>query len=712
MSNLNKALELASRGFHVFPLVPGTKTPLIEDFPNRATRDEAQIRKWFKDPTRNIAISTTRYKDDKALCVVDVDDKDGRKGSENLMMLDLVTPFPPSYEVRTPHGGTHIVYECDAPLTQGADVLGSGLDIRSRGGYIVAEGSTFEGKTYAQINGHSRVVPAPQWLVDRLGVSTFKPAEASIVLDGIDPEKARARGIYWLDLLPAASAGSRNAAGYKASAKLKDVGCDREMALELMRTEWRCEPPLDDEELELVVNSAYKYGKEPQGISAPEAVFTPVEPPTDAPADLHPFDRLNESYAYVKAGAFILHETTNDRGAYVTEHFSLQEFHAWHQNKPFPQGNKTVPISQAWMGWADRRQYEGVVFRPCLDPGPRWFNLWRGFRVQPADTPSHPSVEMFKEHAFKNVCNGDKALFKWLMGFFAHMIQRPWEKPLVALVLKGKKGTGKNALLERIGWLLNDHYLLADDDRYLLGNFNSHLEANLFFVLDEASWAGDKRAEGKLKSLITGSRHNIERKGKEPYSVDNLTRIAIIGNEDWLVPASQDERRFAVFEVGDGRMQDRAFFTAMKKGMEAGGYAHLLRYLLDYDLDGVDVNEAPNTEGLLRQKDATLWGFEAFWLDTLLEGEIGGRDLANGLTVPTNHVWRAYREWAAVRKLPAKESHHQLGRKMAHVAPSVQKGRNPARAVGDTTHTFILPNLDRLRSDFDKFQNGAREWPA
>ena len=43
MSLLESALTLSDIGFHVFPIVPGTKLPAIKDFPNRATPDQAQI---------------------------------------------------------------------------------------------------------------------------------------------------------------------------------------------------------------------------------------------------------------------------------------------------------------------------------------------------------------------------------------------------------------------------------------------------------------------------------------------------------------------------------------------------------------------------------------------------------------------------------------------------------------------------------------------
>src|SRR5690606_26765589 len=112
------------------------------------------------------------------------------------------------------------------------------------------------------------------------------------------------------------------------------------------------------------------------------------------------------------------------------------------------------------------------------------------------------------------------------------------------------------------------------------------------------------------------------------YTVDNRTRVAIIGNEDWLVPASHDERRFAVFDVGDGRKQDRNFFHAMREGMERGGYRVLLSFLASYDLAGLDLNEAPSTAALLDPKHRTLEPLYQWWYDCLSEARVLGGDFA------------------------------------------------------------------------------------
>jgi len=200
-----------------------------------------------------------------------------------------------------------------------------------------------------------------------------------------------------------------------------------------------------------------------------------------------------------------------------------------------------------------------MVFEPGLDAGARWFNMWRGFAVKPADTPDHPMVERWKEHLLENICGNEKLLADWLTGWFAHLVQKPYEKPLVAVVFRGGKGTGKNALVERVSRLLGGHAMTTSRRRYLVGNFTSHLQRCLLFVLDEAFWSGDKEAEGVVKDLVTGTEHLIELKGKESFTVRNLTRVVVIGNEEWLVPASEDERRWRSLRWGWAQAGSQVF---------------------------------------------------------------------------------------------------------------------------------------------------------
>jgi hypothetical protein len=648
MTRIDEVLALAEAGFHVFPLRPGTKLPAIEKFPERATRDPDQIRKWWSSRDYNVGISTTRFGDAEALIVVDVDNKGDKHGDETILRLEIGgADFPATRTTRTPTGGRHLIYRAAQPVKQGVGVLGEGLDVRSRGGYVVGPGSTIDGVPY-QTEQPGDAAPVPEWLVERLG-GAARPSVDKRTQDApdgaVDPERAMIRAREYLARLESATAGERNDAGYRVACQLKDFGLPAPVAEAVMAESWKCEPMLDDAELAAVVASAYRYGQEPLGSAAPEVEFKPVhetpvftngEQPENVgkPADPgHPFTRLNDEFAFCITGGdyAILWETADYKGRPVVQYLSPGAFKTRFAGVKLAQGDKQIPITRAWLEWEDRRSYDGIVFAPGYQVPPRFYNLWRGFTVDPDAPCSDPdkaakALTYFLEHLRENVCHGVEPLRHWLTSYFAHMIQKPQDKPLVALVFRGDKGVGKNALVERIGFLLGAHFAVADDSRYLTGQFNSHLENNLFLVFDEAFWSGDKKAEGRLKGLITGTEHLIERKGYEPYKVANLSRIAIIGNEDWLVPASHDERRYAVFSVGDKRKQDRAFFQLMREGMEAGGYSLLLRYLLDYDIKGVDVNRAPDTDALLDQKIASLGIIAQWWFESLQEGAIVGAD--------------------------------------------------------------------------------------
>src|SRR5687768_2914081 len=94
------ALGLAARGFKVFPIAAGAKSPpLITSWPTYATTDTATIVAWWKQwPDANVGIHCD------GLVVIDVDPKSG--GYESLAVLEQEVQLEATYEVATPSGGT------------------------------------------------------------------------------------------------------------------------------------------------------------------------------------------------------------------------------------------------------------------------------------------------------------------------------------------------------------------------------------------------------------------------------------------------------------------------------------------------------------------------------------------------------------------------------------------------------------------------------
>jgi hypothetical protein len=279
------ALALAADDFWIFPLKAGGRTPAHKGWQQEASRDPDTIRGWFEGTNYNIGIYTGRFGDRRsdggydALVVVDVDNKNGKHGDAALLRLELLDGLdvPPTRTTITASGGRHLFYQHHQAVKQGTNVLGAGLDIRSNGGYAVAPGSTIGEAVYAVSDGRE-IATAPAWLIEQCGRKPERQPDAGAKLPGIDPTQAEQRAIEYLADLPVAREGGRNNACYKAAAKVRGIGNDRDVTLALMLEYWQCEPMLEAEEITTTVDSAYKCAQNAQGAEASEAGFEPVLP--------------------------------------------------------------------------------------------------------------------------------------------------------------------------------------------------------------------------------------------------------------------------------------------------------------------------------------------------------------------------------------------------------------------------------------------------
>jgi hypothetical protein len=288
---------------------------------------------------------------------------------------------------------------------------------------------------------------------------------------------------------------------------------------------------------------------------------------------------LNSQYAVVivKSSIAILKERTKDG----IDFLPLPAFHTWFSNKLVKvirtdtKGELVetfVPKSKVWLSSAERREYEGVDFSPAGNVSRGHYNLWTGWGVEPK---TGGSCDKFLAHVFENARCGNKDHYYYVLAWFADIIQDPERIKGVAMVLRGLKGTGKSKVAEVMRHIIGRHSITVAHSRQLTGNFNAHLVGKLLIVAEESFWSGDKTNEGPLKNMITASKMTIELKGKDCFEIPSLSRVLMITNNEWAVPASSDERRYAVFDVGTDKMQDAAYFAAIDAEMKNGGYEAL-----------------------------------------------------------------------------------------------------------------------------------------
>ena len=218
---LAAALAAAARGWHVFPLRPGSKLPALhgiracprtgacadghQGWEQRATTDPEVIGRCWSSTPYNIGLATGP----SGLVVVDLDTRkspadvppDGwnRQGIVDgydvfTVLCDQAGETVPweTYSVWTARGGTHLYFTAPHGVqlrNTGGDAgagLGWKVDTRAHGGYVVAAGSITPDGSYT-VAEHAFPADLPGWLARRLApkpvvATTAPPVRASAKL--------------------------------------------------------------------------------------------------------------------------------------------------------------------------------------------------------------------------------------------------------------------------------------------------------------------------------------------------------------------------------------------------------------------------------------------------------------------------------------------------------------------------------------------------
>lgn len=380
-----------------------------------------------------------------------------------------------------------------------------------------------------------------------------------------------------------------------------------------------------------------------------------------------------------------------------------------------------MPLGKWWLMQEHRRQYRKIVFWPNREVPPDQYNLWRGFGCDAKPGDGHLG---FLGHIMDNLCDGDQDLFDYVLNWMARMIQQPDRPGEVALVIRGKKGTGKGFTFRTLGSLLGQHYIQVSNAKFVVGDFNAHLRDCVFLFADEAFFAGDKKHESILKALVTEPTLTVEAKGIDAEPAPNFLHIGVASNEDWVVPASADERRYLVLQASDDARQNTAYFKELQRQLDAGGRENLLHYLLRRDLTDFEVRHVPTTEGLTEQKALSQRSEESWWYHKLLEGRWLPHHLRYENSVAKDALYEDYVDEMVRLGVQRRLNRIALGKFVAKVCPkgypaseqryvryeaSSSRGESYTRK-GRPWH-YVFPSLPEMRDAFEKAIGVIDEWP-
>lgn len=165
-NTLSAALQWAEQGFRIHPVQPGTKVPMLPDWPTLATTDPEIIRDWFVQyPDMNLGVATGQGSD---IFVLDVDTAEGKTGDQSLAALEAEHgKLPDTLTLRTGRGGLHYVYRYpkgEGTWSSTSNRVGKHLDQRANGGQIVIWPSTLRGGGQYEIEAEYEIAECPEWL--------------------------------------------------------------------------------------------------------------------------------------------------------------------------------------------------------------------------------------------------------------------------------------------------------------------------------------------------------------------------------------------------------------------------------------------------------------------------------------------------------------------------------------------------------------------
>ena len=249
MSNqfLDAAIEYASKGMAVFPLKAKGKEPMTAHGVKNATTNFDTIEKWWtRYPNANIGIACGAVSG--GLLVVDLDEKEnGVSGSDSLHNWERENgELPETVRSITGKGGAHLLFRIDHPEKNKVNLL-EGVDIRSDNGYIVAPPSIHP-------NGNRY-----EWEYDPEEYEIARADETVLKLLAVgkkpEPDKFTVP-----DKIPD---GRRNDTIFKMACSLQAKGLTDLSILAACMAEnnAKCTPPLHDDEVQKIVESALKHDK-------------------------------------------------------------------------------------------------------------------------------------------------------------------------------------------------------------------------------------------------------------------------------------------------------------------------------------------------------------------------------------------------------------------------------------------------------------------
>jgi len=376
---------------------------------------------------------------------------------------------------------------------------------------------------------------------------------------------------------------------------------------------------------------------------------------------------------------------------------------------PIPVTNPKDVVNSFWLS-PNTIEYHRLAFHPIPLPADT-LNLWVTHTV----VPTQGCWKIIEDYLVDVICDGDLALFDYLIRFLAHALQRPEEKPGIMIVLIGAEGVGKGFLVRLLEVLWGATTLQVSDIAAITGNFNAGLERAFWVALDECMFKGDKKSQDRMKSLVTEPAIQIEQKYEPSRTIESFHRFIACTNHPQWGQIRSDDRRCLFSKVSDCHKQDTKYFGQLSSALIDGVTVPALAYyLINLDITKFNPRSKPQTAEGFEQKRRSLSGFARYWNEVLDKGRFGvasesgaygSLDYEDGMFVTSQVLIEKYKDYNHTA-----ERYDSIQTKTIHDEIKILCPSADTKKRQDNKRGFWFPKIEVARKEFEVFVGCNVNW--
>ena len=234
------------------------------------------------------------------------------------------------------------------------------------------------------------------------------------------------------------------------------------------------------------------------------------------------------------------------------------------------------------------------AFRPDLAPGcifeeqkTKYVNTYFPIAVERKVGDPSPFLDLIQKIL------PDPTDQKYLLGYFAAVVQFPGVKFMWAPMIQGDEGIGKSLLVKCLENAVGERYCHSATASELAGRFNGWRYGKILIHIEEfkIQHATPETAD-ILKKMITQDRPDLESKGVDRVKRQVCDNYIFTTNYKNSLPITKNSRRYAVFITAQQSKEDRIrdgltddYFNRLIDWLKPDGFAIVAEFLHTYHIE-------------------------------------------------------------------------------------------------------------------------------